>query len=217
MAAMRHPADSDTARDIDAAVQETDRLIATFNSLLLIAEAEAGSVRESMETFSLGNVIEGVGELYGPLADEKSISFTVEKAPVPAMIRGNQNLISQAVANLLDNAIKYTPEGGHIVVRLEQHAGGAQVVVADNGPGIPLDERRRVTDRFVRLESSRNSPGTGLGLSLVAAVARMHDAELLLDDNQPGLRAVLRFKGVETAARPAKTAQRAEPRVEQVH
>jgi signal transduction histidine kinase len=217
MAAMRHPADSETARDIDAAVQETDRLIATFNSLLLIAEAEAGSVRESMETISLGNLIEGVGELYGPLADEKNISFTVDNPAGPAMIRGNQNLISQAVANLIDNAIKYTPEGGRIVVSLEQHAGGPQVVVADNGPGIPLEERRRVTDRFVRLESSRNSPGTGLGLSLVAAVARMHDAELLLDDNGPGLRAVLRFKGVEAAARPSKTAQRAEPRVEQVH
>ena len=217
MAAMRHPADSDTARDIDAAVQETDRLIATFNSLLLIAEAEAGSVRESMETFCLGNLIEGVGELYGPLADEKTISFTVEKPAVTAMIRGNQNLISQAVANLIDNAIKYTPEGGRILVSLEQSAGGPQVVVADNGPGIPAEERRRVTDRFVRLESSRHSPGTGLGLSLVAAVARMHDAELLLDDNRPGLRAVLRFKGVETAPRHAKTAQRAEPRVEQVH
>lgn len=218
MAAMRHAQDSDTARDIDAAVQETDRLIATFNSLLLIAEAEAGSVRESMETFSLGDLIEGVGELYGPLADEKTISFTVENPVASAMIRGNQNLISQAVANLVDNAIKYTPEGGAIVVSLEQHAGKPQVVVADNGPGIPPEERRRVTDRFVRLESSRNSPGTGLGLSLVAAVARMHDAELVLDDNHPGLRAVLRFKGMEPgAARSAKAAQRAEPRVEQVH
>ena len=216
MAAMRHPADSDTARDIDAAVQETDRLIATFNSLLLIAEAEAGSVRESMETFSLGNVIEGIGELYGPLADDKSITFTVDKPAGPAMIRGNQNLISQAVANLVDNAIKYTPDGGSIVVSLEQHPDGPQVVVADNGLGIPADERLRVTDRFVRLESSRHSPGTGLGLSLVAAVARMHDAELLLEDNRPGLRAVLRFKGVGSASRGAK-AQRAEPRVEQVH
>jgi signal transduction histidine kinase len=217
MAAMRHPADSDTARDIDAAVQETDRLIATFNSLLLIAEAEAGSVRESMETFSLGNVIEGVGELYGPLADEKTISFTVEPPMVTAMIRGNQNLISQAVANLIDNAIKYTPEGGRIVVSLEQHPDGPQVVVADNGPGIPPEERRRVTDRFVRLESSRNSPGTGLGLSLVAAVARMHDAELILDDNRPGLRALLRFKGVDSSIRSAKPAVRPEPRPEPVH
>ena len=217
MAAMRHPMDSETSRDIDAAVQETDRLISTFNSLLLIAEAEAGSVREGMETFSLGEVIEGVGELYGPLADEKSLTFTVNKTAAPAMIRGNQNLISQAVANLIDNAIKYTPEGGSIVVGLEQSFDGSQVVVADNGPGIPPEQRLRVTDRFVRLETSRNSPGTGLGLSLVAAVARMHDAELLLEDNQPGLRAVLRFKGVEGSGRAAKAPSRAEARVEQVH
>jgi len=217
MAAMRHPADSDTARDIDAAVQETDRLIATFNSLLLIAEAEAGSVRESMETFDLGNVIEGVGELYGPLADEKNVSFTIDKPVGSATVRGNQNLVSQAVANLLDNAIKYTPEGGSIVVGVGQSAEGPQVVVSDNGPGIPAEERARVTDRFVRLESSRHSPGTGLGLSLVAAVARMHDAELVLEDNRPGLRAILRFKGVEAASRPAKAAPRPEPRAEPVH
>ena len=217
LAAMRHPMDTETARDIDAAVQETDRLIATFNSLLLIAEAEAGSVRESMETFSLGEVIEGVGELYGPLADEKNITFTVNKPAAPAIIRGNQNLISQAIANLVDNAIKYTPEGGSILVGLEQSADGAQAVVADNGPGIPPEERLRVTDRFVRLESSRNSPGTGLGLSLVAAVARLHDAELMLEDNNPGLRAVLRFKGIEGAGRTAKAPTRTETRVEQVH
>jgi len=174
-------------------------------------------VREGMETFSLGEVIEGVGELYGPLADEKSLTFTVNKTAAPAMIRGNQNLISQAVANLIDNAIKYTPEGGSIVVGLEQSFDGSQVVVADNGPGIPPEQRLRVTDRFVRLETSRNSPGTGLGLSLVAAVARMHDAELLLEDNQPGLRAVLRFKGVEGSGRAAKAPSRAEARVEQVH
>jgi signal transduction histidine kinase len=217
MAAMRQPLDSETARDIDSAVQETDRLIGTFNSLLLIAEAEAGSVRESMETFNLGDLIEGIGELYGPLADDKNLGFSVNKPAGVAMIRGNRNLISQAVANLVDNAIKYTPEGGSIAVGLEQSPAGPQVVVSDNGPGIPPDQRLRVTDRFVRLESSRNSPGTGLGLSLVAAVARLHDAELMLEDNNPGLRAVLRFKGVEAAARPAKAAARADARVEQVH
>jgi signal transduction histidine kinase len=216
MAAMRHPTDSETTRDIDAAVQETDRLIATFNSLLLIAEAEAGSVRESMETFSLGDVIEGIGELYGPLADDRSIDFKVNKPATSAAIRGNRNLISQAVANLVDNAIKYTPEGGHVVVELEHSADGPQLVVSDSGPGIPPEERLRVTERFVRLESSRNSPGTGLGLSLVAAVARLHDAELVLEDNRPGLRAVLRFKGVEPAVR-TKAASRTEPKVEQVH
>jgi hypothetical protein len=217
MAAMRHPADSDTSRDIDAAVQETDRLIATFNSLLLIAEAEAGSVRESMETFSLGEVIEGVGELYGPLADEKNLDFVVKKPPASAMVRGNRNLISQAVANLVDNAIKYTPSGGHIAVGLEQTPEGPALVVADSGPGIPPEERARVTERFVRLESSRHSPGTGLGLSLVAAVARLHDAELALEDNRPGLRAVLRFKGAEAAVRAPKAAARVESRPEPVH
>jgi signal transduction histidine kinase len=217
MAAMHQPADSETARDIDAAVQETDRLIATFNSLLLIAEAEAGSVRESLETFSLGDVIEGIGELYGPLADEKSLDFKVSKPLSSPAIRGNRNLISQAVANLVDNAIKYTPPGGAVAVGLEQSADGPQLVVSDSGPGIPAEERLRVTERFVRLESSRNSPGTGLGLSLVAAVARLHDAELVLEDNRPGLRAVLRFKGVEAAIRTAKAASRAEPQVERVH
>jgi len=217
MAAMNQPADSETARDIDAAVQETDRLIATFNSLLLIAEAEAGSVRESLEPFSLGDVIEGIGELYGPLADEKSLDFKVSKPLSSPAIRGNRNLISQAVANLVDNAIKYTPPGGAVAVGLEQSADGPQLVVSDSGPGIPAEERLRVTERFVRLESSRHSPGTGLGLSLVAAVARLHDAELVLEDNRPGLRAVLRFKGVEAAIRTAKAASRAEPQVERVH
>jgi signal transduction histidine kinase len=218
MAAMRHPPDSDTARDIDAAVQETDRLIATFNSLLLIAEAEAGSVRESMETFSLGEIIEGIGELYSPLADEKRIEFQVDKPSVAATIRGNRNLISQAVANLVDNAIKYTPSEGRVAVSLEPSADGPALVVADTGPGIPQEERQRVTERFVRLESSRNSPGTGLGLSLVAAVARLHDAELVLEDNRPGLRAALRFKGAEKPVRSPKTAARAEPpRTEPVH
>jgi signal transduction histidine kinase len=185
LAAMRQTPESETARDFEAAVQETDRLIGTFNALLLIAEAEAGSVRESMQDFSLGEVIEGIGELYGPLAEEKSLRFSVRKSPDAAIIHGNQNLISQALANLVDNAIKYTPAGGTVVVALENDVDGPSLVVADNGPGIPLQDRARVTERFVRLESSRNSPGTGLGLSLVAAVARLHEADLTFDDNHP--------------------------------
>jgi hypothetical protein len=194
LAAMRQPPDSDTARDIEAAVQETDRLIGTFNALLLIAEAEAGSVRETMQDFSLSEVIEGVCELYGPLAEEKRLRFTVRKPAAGAIVHGNRNLISQALANLVDNAIKYTPSGGTILVALENGEDTASVVVADNGPGIPEEDRARVTERFVRLESSRNSPGTGLGLSLVAAVARLHEAELSFQDNHPGLRASLTFK-----------------------
>jgi signal transduction histidine kinase len=218
MAAMRQPPDTETAKDIDAAVQETDRLIATFNALLLIAEAEAGSVRETMEDFRLDEVIEGIGELYGPLADEKHLGFSVENLESGAFIHGNRNLVSQALANLVDNAIKYTPPGGKVSVKLENSEAGPVLTVADNGPGIPPEDRPRVVERFVRLESSRNSPGTGLGLSLVAAVARLHEAELVLDDNHPGLRVSLIFKRGDAAGRTAiPAAGRAETRTETVH
>ncbi len=184
--------DSEAGRDIACAVEETDGLIATFNALLLIAEAEAGSVRESKEAADLSPIVEGVGDLYGPVADENGVSLLVNYG-TNAVIKGNRNLLTQAVANLVDNAIKYTPKGGTVSVTLESDRGGYAVVVADNGPGIPQTDRARVVERFVRLESSRNSPGTGLGLSLVAAVARLHDAQLVLEDNGPGLRAILRF------------------------
>ena len=218
LAAMREKSDSESARDIDAAVQETDRLIATFNALLLIAEAEAGSVRESMGVFDLGEITEGIGELYGPLADEKRLSFTVHAQAEGAYVRGNRNLISQALANMVDNAIKYTPAGGSVSVGVENREGGPALIVADTGPGIPPEERERVTVRFVRLESSRNSPGTGLGLSLVAAVARLHEAVLAFEDNRPGLRVILSFKRAEQPPPQTKpVSARIEAKPEPVH
>ena len=122
--------------------------------------------------------------------------------PSPAVaIEGNRSLIAQALANLVDNAIKYTPAGGKVRIRTSVSDQGVELSVADSGPGIPKTDRPRVIERFVRLEASRNSPGTGLGLSLVAAVAHFHHAELLLEDNEPtGLNAVLRFP--KTAVRP---------------
>jgi signal transduction histidine kinase len=180
-------------REIDGAVEETDRLIATFNSLLLIAEAEAGSVRETMADFDMKEVVAGMVELYEPLAEEKGVGFSVRLPKAAMTIRGNRNLVTQALANLVDNAIKYTPEGGRVLVALEQVGQHCDLIVADSGSGIPPQDRGRVVERFVRLETSRNSAGTGLGLSLVAAVARLHDAELILEDNHPGLRAILRF------------------------
>jgi hypothetical protein len=192
--AARHGfSDPEMRRDIEAAVEETDRLIATFNALLLIAEAEAGSVRESMEEIDLREVIVGVGELYEPLAEEKGARLVVKNSQRPARISGNKNLITQALANLVDNAIKYSSPGSEILVAIEQVQSGPSLVVADNGPGIPQEDRPRVVERFVRLEASRHSPGTGLGLSLVSAVARLHDAEFVLSDNGPGLRAEIKF------------------------
>jgi len=128
------------------------------------------------------------------VAEEKGIALEV--APSGAVIiAGNKRLISQALANLLDNAIKYTPSGGSVKVAVEDTPSGVALSVADTGPGIPAEARARVIERFVRLEESRNTPGTGLGLSLVAAVARLHDARLDLDDNKPGLKATLVFPG----------------------
>ena len=107
--------------------------------------------------------------------------------PADAWVRANHHLLAQAVANLLDNAIKYTPAGGQVRLSVERARSGFAVTVADTGPGIPASERGRVLERFVRLDATRSTPGNGLGLSLVAAVAKLHGARLLLDDNRPGL------------------------------
>lgn len=184
--------ESGEGMEIEAAVAETDRLIATFNALLLIAEAEAGVAREAMTLVDLAGVVDGVSELYGPVTEEKSIALDVSVAGA-GQIEGNRSLISQALANLVDNAIKYTPPGGRISIALKEEPRGVVLSVADTGPGIPDADRARVFERFVRLESSRNSPGSGLGLSLVAAVVRLHDARIELTDNAPGLKAALIF------------------------
>jgi signal transduction histidine kinase len=145
-----------------------------------------------MTIVDLPSIVEGLSELYEPVAEEKHITLEVSPgATVP--IEANRSLVSQALANLVDNAIKYTPKGGKVTVAVEERPDGVALIVADNGPGIPAGDRDRVINRFVRLEASRNSPGTGLGLSLVYAVARLHDARFELADNQPGLKAVLVF------------------------
>ena len=115
------------------------------------------------------------------------------QADQPAMVYGQGELLAQSVANLLDNAVKYTPQGGRIAVAVSAEADRVALTIADSGPGIGAVDRPRVLDRFVRLEESRSSPGSGLGLSLVDAVARLHGADLLLDDNAPGLRVSLTF------------------------
>jgi len=178
--------------DIEGAIAETDRLIGTFNALLLIAQADSGIMRGSMAPIDLSAVVADVAELYEPLAEEKTVVLSVVPSGV-MMVEGNRSLISQALANLIDNAIKYTPAGGRIVVSASETPSGVDLAVADSGPGIPPEDRARVLERFVRLESSRNSPGTGLGLSLVAAVARLHEATLTLADNRPGLKATVSF------------------------
>ena len=182
------------AGEIERAIAETDQLIATFNALLLIAETGAGTARAAMSPLDLGEVAADVTELYEPLADEKKILLTLLPGP-PAGVEANRSLVAQALANLVDNAIKYTPAGGQVRIATAVNDEVVDLSVSDTGPGIPLADRPRVIERFVRLEASRSSPGTGLGLSLVAAVAHYHGADLMLEDNTPtGLKAVLRFQ-----------------------
>jgi signal transduction histidine kinase len=148
--------------------------------------------RGSMSAIDLSAIVADIADLYAPLAEEKEIVLDVAPSGV-LTVEGNRSLISQALANLIDNAIKYTPAGGHVWVSAAETPIGIEMTVADSGPGIPEADRARVLERFVRLEKSRNSPGTGLGLSLVAAVARMHEAKLTLGDNNPGLKGTISF------------------------
>jgi signal transduction histidine kinase len=194
------------AEEVERAIAEADKLIGTFNALLLIAETDAGTTRAGMTALDLGSVAADVVELYEPVAEERRISLVMPPSP-PISLEGNRSLIAQALVNLVDNGIKYTPEGGRVTIAIAQSEAGIDVAVADNGPGIPADDRARVVERFVRLEASRNSPGTGLGLSLVAAVAHFHNAELLLGDNVPhGLKAILRFPHSAARTMPMKSA-----------
>ena len=184
----------ETIGALEGAIGEADGLIATFNSLLLIAEAETGAHRDSLENVDLRDVVRDITDLYEPVAEERGVKLRVA-APASVMVRGNRSLLARAAANLVENALKFTPEGGEVSVAaaFNERDDAPYISVSDTGPGIPEEDRERVLDRFVRLERSRNTPGSGLGLSLVAAVACMHEAKITLDDNKPGLTATLTF------------------------
>jgi signal transduction histidine kinase len=166
-------------------IEESDGLIQVFEALLLIARAEAGADRSTLSRVDVSEVVESVAELYEPLAEEKGFVFHVNCEPGLA-IEGRRELIGQALANLLDNALKY----GAREMAVEARREGREVVieVADRGQGIAPENRGRVFGRFVRLESARSRPGSGLGLSLVAAAARLHGGSVRLEDNDPGLK-----------------------------
>jgi signal transduction histidine kinase len=179
-------------RVLEETVVEADNLLATFSALLAISNAESGQRLHSFEPLDPAQLARDVVELYEPLAEEKGIGITCHADP-GLTLEGDRHLMFQALANLVDNAVKYTPAGGTVGVTVALVPAGIEVAVADSGPGIPAASRERVLDRFVRLDATRTTPGNGLGLSLVKAVARLHGATLSLSDNAPGLKVHLLF------------------------
>ncbi|NJM33364.1 MAG: HAMP domain-containing histidine kinase [Rhodomicrobium sp.] len=195
--ALRERGDVKSLQDaLQSVIEDADELIKTFEALLSIARLEAGTDQRQKERFDLAAVVTDVFELYEPVAEERGLSITLD-AGEETILEGKRELIAQAVANLLDNAIKYGGREGPgvsdngIELSLTAKNGHAEIVVADRGPGVPAEDRERVFKRFVRLEASRSQPGSGLGLSLVAAVTRLHGGTLTLSDNAPGLKATL--------------------------
>ena len=193
--ALRDSAGEDDRRQaLETTISESDKLIRTFNALLMIARAEAGAPSGAFADVDISAIAADVAELYAPVAEEEGMELVSEVAP-GIRLRANRELIGQALVNLVDNAIKYyEPQDGRtgvITVTVRQTGDRVRIEVADNGPGIPAEDRERVIERFVRLQASRTSPGSGLGLSLVAAVARVHKGEFRIEDNDPGVRAVI--------------------------
>ncbi len=185
--------DSDQpGENVEQALAEADGLLATFNALLRIARLESEGRRAGFTDVDLGALVGDVAELYEPLAEDKQQRLLTTVTP-NVRVHGDRDLLFQAIANLIDNAIKYTPAGGRIELSLQSDAAGARIAVADSGPGIPAYTREKVFQRFFRLDASRTTPGSGLGLSLVAVVAKLHQVKVSLEDNRPGLRAVLNF------------------------
>jgi len=185
-----------TAEELRAAVgrsiKDTDGILETFGALLRIAELESGAQRGSFAPVDLTELLWTIVEVYQPSAKEKAQAVTVEIAPGLRM-EGDRQLLARLLANLVENAMRHSPERARITVSALQAADAIEVVIADDGPGIPAAERANVFRRFYRLESSRTTPGSGLGLSLVAAVAAIHSIEVSLEDNQPGLRVRLKI------------------------
>jgi signal transduction histidine kinase len=205
------------AEALGSVIEEADTLIQTFDALLSIARLEAGSRSESFGPLNICALIRDVADLYEPAAEERGLSLRLS-CTGDVMMAGEKHLIGQALVNLLDNAIKYaaptseTAEGAQqtdVEIGLEDKGDTVDIVISDRGPGIPKKDRERVLQRFVRLQPSRSIPGSGLGLSLVAAVTRLHDGSVTLEDNNPGLRVRLTLKKNLSATEAAKPVEAA--------
>jgi signal transduction histidine kinase len=183
---------------VERAMADLDGVTSVFQALMRIAEVEAGSRRSAFAEIDLSPLLADLAELYGALAEDNGLVLKLH-VPDTLEIFGDRDLIQQAVANLLDNAIKFSPHGGEVTLAAEPAPRQVVITVSDQGMGIPEEDRARAVERFFRGETARNTPGSGLGLALVQAVATLHDGSLVLEDARPGVRAVLRLTAVGPA------------------
>jgi signal transduction histidine kinase len=177
---------------LDGSIEHVDAILETFGALLRIAQIESGTRKAGFARVELSELLSAMVEIYAPVAEAKGQSITGTISS-DLTVRGDRELLTQMFANLLENAIRHSPQGATITVSASAQDGVIETVVSDTGPGIPEPLRSKVFLRFFRLEESRTTAGSGLGLSLVAAVAALHDIKIVLGDNHPGLRVVLRF------------------------
>ena len=208
------PPPEQTFAEIDGAVADVDRVMRIFDALLRLAEIDAGLRRSGFVALDLSDLAASAVEFYEPAAELKDIELRIHTDGA-LQVAGDPVLLAQALGNLIDNALKYAPQGGLVEVGVRRAGAGAEISVADNGPGIRDEEKSKVVERFYRGDASRGTPGVGLGLALVHAVARLHGSSLELLDQSPGLRVVLNLPlesglAVATAESPAATITAAE-------
>ncbi len=201
LALSRAPGGEDEALVLAPAIEDVDAILQTFTSLLRIAQIEAGTRRAGFTIVDLSSLVDDLLEIYVPVAaaDQRKLEGHIAH-DVRAL--GDRELLTQMLANLIENALQHTPEGTRVDLCLRETDRGPVLTLADNGPGIPEAMREQVFERFARLDAARTTPGSGLGLSLVAAVAELHGSAVELSDNQPGLRVTLRFAGLGSRAKP---------------
>jgi signal transduction histidine kinase len=187
------------AAAVDEAIVETKAVLSTFGAMLRISEVEDGARRAGFTTLDLAAIAADVRDFYEPLAEGKGVSFSLkDESGGSAKMAGDPSLLFEAIGNLVDNAIKFTPPGSRVALRIFRANENLGIIVTDTGPGIPAEEREAVLRRFYRAERSRHTPGSGLGLSLVAAVARLHGLDVVIEDAKPGCRVTLRREGAST-------------------
>lgn len=192
-AAIAHPPTaSDLQQFLGRSIEDVDSILGTFGALLRIASVESGALRDTFVAVDLAALVRDAEQLFEPVANARQVEIVTHVVPRLVM-RGNRDLLFQALSNLLDNAIKFAASGGRVEMRLVPRDGMAELIIADNGPGIPVEHRRKVFQRFYRLDESRSTPGSGLGLSLVRAVMLLHEGSCEIGDNRPGTRVVVRL------------------------